>query len=129
MGTARLFGLFAIVTVLVLSSCSRDPLEILPGSWDTSDGGVITFNADGSGTVTDSEYFLYTGFSGDAITDFTWSTSDQDVVADANLIMEFDDEQGFEFSIENPINFNGKNEVTIGVDVILSIDLLTLTRQ
>ena len=129
MGTARLFGLFAIVTVLVLSSCTRDPLEILPGTWDTSDGGVITFSADGTGTVTDSDYFLYTGFSGEAISDFTWSTTDQDVVADANLIMEFDDEQGFEFSIENPINFNGKNEVTLGVDVILSIDLLTLTRQ
>lgn len=127
MKTARFFGLFAVVTVLVLSSCSKDPAEILPGSWDTSDGGEITFNADGTGNVSGSDFFLI-DYGNGPIENFTWSSAEADVTADGTLFMDFVDSLGTA-TLEYPLTFRGKNEVQIGIDFVFNIDLLTLSRQ
>lgn len=126
-----------LATAFVVTSCTKDAEENLPGTWNTSDGGTITFNEDGSGTTMGSDFFLWdcgtltiNGVSEyfGPVTEFNWMiTSGGD-----NLFMEFNDTTSFSQpcggSMEFPVKVKNKNKATVGVDA-LGIDIsVELTR-
>lgn len=80
----NLFPLLALAGIMFFASCSKDAGEVLPGTWDTSDGGTITFNSDNTGTTRDSEFFEMDLGNG-PIEDFMWELNGD------NLNMEFVD--------------------------------------
>ena len=121
--------------VFFLSSCTKDASENLPGTWNTSDGGTITFNEDGTGITMDSEFFnwdcgtITTNGNTEVlgpVEEFTWMiTSDGD-----NLYMEFDDQTSFSVpcsgSMEFPVEVKSKNKATVGVNsfgIDISVEL------
>ena len=122
MKTLKLFSLM-IALSLVLFSCEKETFDILIGSWDTSDGGEISFVADGTGTTTGSEFFEF-DFGSGPIENFEWSLRD---TADFSLLnMTFDDNAGGTAEFELPVDVIKKNEVYLGVE---EFDLnVTLTR-
>ncbi len=115
------FGLF------LMSSCSKDAEASLPGTWNTDDGGTITFNEDGTGITMDSEFFLWDcgtiTTNGNAeylgpVEEFTWM-----ITADGeNLFMEFDDQTSFSIpcggTMEFPVKVKNKKSATVGVNAL-----------
>lgn len=130
-------SLFIFLTVLFMfSSCSIDPAETLPGTWSTSDGGTITFNGDGSGITTGSDYFEFdcgslNGVQIGPINTFTWEITSSGNTGNSNVRLEYSDPVGFPNcagSGEYPIDFSGKNKVTVGVVVFGIGNQIELTR-
>jgi len=135
MNIKNIYLISLIGLIFTLSSCSVDPAETLPGTWSTSDGGTITFDGDGSGTTTGSEYFEFdcgtlNGTRLGPVTNFTWSITEGGSASD-NLHLEFSDPVAYPNcagSIEFPIDFNGKNKATVGIIVFGIGEEVELTR-
>lgn len=120
--------------VFMFTACSVDPTETLPGTWSTSDGGTITFNGDGSGITTGSDYFEFdcgslNGVRIGPITKFTWEVNNNG--SNDNLRLEYADPVGYPNcagSSEFPIEFSGENKATVGVSVLGLGSQVDLTR-
>lgn len=95
-----------LLIALAFASCSKDVAEVLPGNWDTSDGGTITFNNDNTGTTSGSDFFEQ-DFGSGPVEDFTWSLSGD------NLTMDFV-EGSNSASMEMPVEVKRKNKVVVG---------------
>lgn len=123
-----------LLLTITFASCSVDPTETLPGSWSTSDGGTITFNGDGSGIVTGSDYFEFdcgtlNGVQLGPITKFTWEITNSG--SNDNLRLEYSDPVAYpncSGSTEFPIEFSGKNKATVGIVVFGIGEQVDLTR-
>jgi hypothetical protein len=116
MKTLKILSLFAVLS-FVLFSCEQEAIDVIVGTWDTSDGGTISFVADGTGTTSGSDFFDF------GVDDFSWSLRDS---AEFTLLnMTFEDTI-FSGSLETPIEVVNKNEIYVGVE---EFDLnVTLTR-
>lgn len=124
-----------VIGLFLLSSCSKDAAENLPGTWSTSDGGTITFNEDGSGITMDSEFFNWdcgtitiNGVSEHIgpVQEFEWMITE----GGDNLFMAFSDTSSYsidcEGSMEFPVKVKSKNKAMVGVDALginISVDL------
>lgn len=121
----KLLPLMMIAVVMFASSCKKEDLptaaEALPATWNTSDGGTITFNSNYTGTTSGSEFFEVDLGNG-PIEDFTWSLSSDD-----NLTMEFEDGSS-SASLEFPVEVKAKDEVFVGVDAGFINISVTLTK-
>jgi hypothetical protein len=134
MKLVKLSMLIALVAI-TLSSCKKDPNETIIGSWDTSDGGTITFNANGTGTTQDSEFFEFdcgtlNGNRIGPIPSFSWEITDNGT--NENLFMAFEDSTSFvspcSGNMEFPVTFSSKNKGKVGTDVLIDISV-DLTRK
>ncbi len=113
--------LFLFLTVAALfTSCSKDADEVLPGTWDTSDGGTVTFNDDGTGSTMGSEFFSV-DFDDNDLDTFTWSLSGD------NLTWEYSDSTS-SFSAEFPVDVKNDDKVEVGASVLGLGIKVTLTR-
>lgn len=110
-----------MAVTLLFASCSKDAAEVLPGTWDTSDGGTITFNSDNTGTTSGSEFFEV-DFGNGPIEDFLWELNGD------NLNMDFADSTGGTASMEFPVDVKKKNKVVVGVNAGFINISVTLTR-
>lgn len=123
-------NLLAILTiVLLMSSCTKDPETGLVGTWDTSDGGIITFKSDGTGTTADSEFFNWdcgtltiNGVSETLgpVTEFEWQINTND--SNDNLFMAFDDQTSFSSpcsgSMEFPVTVKSAKKAKVGATIL-----------
>lgn len=137
MKNLKLTTIVFALCLFVMSSCSKDAEGSLPGTWNTSDGGTITFNEDGTGTTMDSDFFLWdcgtittNGVSEylGPVEEFTWMiTGDGE-----NLTMEFDDQTSFSIpcggSMEFPVDVKSDKKATVGVDAFGFGIVVELTR-
>lgn len=134
--------LFLIPTILFftvlfcLTSCSKDEVDSLLGSWNTSDGGTVTFRAGGTGTTAGSNFFNFdcgtlivngVNVSGGQVHEFTWTEQQE------RLRLEFvaeNSEFGCNGSMEFPIEYKGGDKIKVGdVDPIFGFGIeVELTR-
>lgn len=114
-----------IAVVMFASSCKKEDLptaaEALPATWNTSDGGTITFNANFTGTTSGSEFFEVDLGNG-PVEEFTWSLD-----ADDNLELVYVDGSS-NASLEFPVEVKAKDELFVGVDAGFINISVTLTK-
>ena len=117
----NLLPILVIAITVLMTACSKDAAEVLPGTWDTSDGGTITFDNDNTGTTSGSEFFEIDLGNG-PIEDFLWELNGD------NLTMNFDDNAGGTAELEFPVDVKKKNKVEVGVNAGFIDISVTLTR-
>lgn len=134
MKTTKLSILIALV-VIVFASCKKDPTDTIVGSWNTDDGGTITFNADGTGTTSGSEFFEFDcgTLNGNRIGPIpAFSYEIRNNGTNDNLFMAFEDSTSFVSpcagNMEFPVSFSTKNKGKVGTDILIDI-AVELTRQ
>ena len=103
--------LFSIFSIILITSCTKELEDRLPGTWDFSSSykyaemtetitGLITFNEDGTGTLT-------TDCDGcDGTSSFTWTSN-----SEGDLIIDGDE------TYTNEVN-KKKEQVFIGIDAV-----------
>ncbi len=58
MKSLKILSFLFAAALLTLTSCSKeDEFTSMVGTWETSDGGEVTFRADGTGTNNGCDYF------------------------------------------------------------------------
>jgi len=128
-------SMFIAVVAITFSACKKDATETIVGSWNTDDGGSITFNADGTGTTQDSEFFEFdcgtlNGNRIGPIPSFSWEVRNNGT--NDNLFMAFEDSTSFvspcSGNMEFPVKFTSKNKGQVGNDILIDISV-DLTRK
>lgn len=109
-----------LIATLVVTSCTKDAEENLPGTWNTSDGGTVTFNTDGTAFTVGSDFFTFdcgtlNGVFLGPYTDFEWMITEDG----NNLFMAFESDStnttgGCSGSTEQPIKVKSKNKAIVG---------------
>ena len=131
----KYFLSFFLFASLAISSCSKDPMEILYGTWNvtkveaestisgeksTADAsGTFTFNEDGTGSLNYS--FTILGISSNSSGSFEWSANDNTLTLNGGQ----PDAMSFE-RIENKKN---KQVFQFEIDVTVDVLIVKITLE
>ncbi len=134
----KLFKLSTLVLLIAITftACKKDAFETAPGTWNTSDGGTLTLNSDGTGATANSPFFAFdcgeiNGTLIGPIVSFTWEITNNGT--NDNINLSFSDSTSFSTpcagTMEFPIKFNSKNKGTVGANTLGLTEQIELTRQ
>lgn len=68
-----------LISLFLITSCSKDRETGFVGTWNTSDGGTLTFNSDGTGLSNNCPYFGCSIGSGSTFA-FKWNITSDDQI-------------------------------------------------
>ncbi len=128
---SKFSSLLLCLALFALTSCKKEPIEVLPGTWSTSDGGTITFSSEGTGTVTGSDFFtpLFLSSTTEVASNFNWELVDSEAVVDTNIDLEYFDIDGISLGVSQwPVRVKNKNKVVIGFDALIISNQVELTK-
>ncbi len=126
----------ALLIIITITSCKKDAFETAPGIWNTSDGGTLTLNSDGTGASMNSDFFAFdcgelNGTLIGPILTFNWEITNNGT--NDNINLTFSDSTSFSYpcagSMEFPIKFTSKNKGTVGANTLGLTEQIELTRQ
>ena len=126
-----LLNVLVVISMTFFVSCGGEAVEILPGIWDTEDGGTVTFGSDGTGSTDGSAFFTtdcgtLNGTLLGPYTEFTWSLSESD--GDETLNLEYITSD-CTVSAGWPIKVKTKRKIKVGVNAIVADLSMIITKR
>jgi hypothetical protein len=126
-----LLSLIVLSSMTFFISCGGEAVEVLPGVWDTEDGGTVTFGSDGTGSTDGSDFFTtdcgtLNGVQLGPYTEFTWTLSDSD--GDETLNLEYISND-CTVSASWPIKVKSKKKIKVGVNAIVADLSMEITKR
>lgn len=130
MKSKNLLFVASLFAAFLLSSCNKDPIEVLPGTWTIENGGTITFNSDGTGVTEGSDEFNFdcgtlNGVMYGPYPEFTWEVvQDNEDVLKAYFSHEETGSSGVNCSAtySYSMKIKSKNKIQLGEKNVL-VDL------